>query len=264
MTSGCRVCLAPPGCDSLSGFPVLGDLAVLRTRQECRRMPLSWDLPDVFLRLRPGSWVWEEDHGGEVPFSSPQTLSCQSAWTLWRWPWSPGWGVSARLLHWDSPPFPFCPLWEEVTVQLTHMELGIRLHGGFFWPRRLVKICMSWNLSVFSCAVFGFLNLGYRLWGYKASCLCFALVPIVPHFPFNFLIHLEIILVYMVWSADSFFLYDHSFVLVPLTENSIFPLFTDSGSWFNHVLNDPMHVCIFGSISVHSMLLLKSVYLFTS
>lgn len=67
-------------------------------------------------------------------------------WSLWRWPWSPGWAMSVRLLHCKLLFFiapSISPLWQEV---MTHPHGGVGHEAPSPWGQR--DSISYWDSSV--------------------------------------------------------------------------------------------------------------------
>lgn len=102
-------------------------LTVLRSSAHvfCR-MGLK-DLSDVFPLIRLGLWVWGRK-STEIQYHIISRVDVINiVYHCWCWPWSPDWDNVCHIFHCKvtyPSPFPWYPLWKEVTLWSPHLKEG--------------------------------------------------------------------------------------------------------------------------------------------
>ena len=146
---------APLDCDHFSGSSSLIILTVGRVQVKCSKQHSSISVCRMFsLRSDRGYGFGEEDHRGQVPFSSHllkgRSYQCD---LCWRWPWSPSWGCVYQIPplknHSLGLTFPHCPLGGihyKVTDHTWWMGVMVLLERSVY--RSHLEFFCVWNMSI--------------------------------------------------------------------------------------------------------------------
>ena len=114
----------------------------------------------------------EEDHRGEVPFSSRPPRAVLSTWLLTFCPWPLGWGVSFRCHLWGVPlsfsPFPSCSLWggdPHLWPTLKGSVFSPSLRGQY-WHKLFGMLQRGWSFLP-HLTFFNYLLISGSTWGHS-------------------------------------------------------------------------------------------------